>query len=81
MVANPGPIHALRAEFVRLLTEDGPTSDRRRSDYNQAIFLVSGHAIWCETDLDMVLDKFDRARRNILRDRLLRNHARSGGAA
>jgi len=67
MVANLNPKDTLRAEFIRLLTEDGPTSDRRRRDYNQAIFLDSGHAIWCETDLDMVLDKFDRAQQNVLR--------------
>ena len=51
----------LRAEFLRLLTEDGPTSDRRRRDYNQAIFMPNGRAVWTSTDLDMVMDKFDRA--------------------
>lgn len=52
----------LRAEFVRLLTVDGPTTDRRRKDYNQAIFDPErGYAIWTSTDLAMVLAKFDRA--------------------
>ena len=51
----------LRAEFLRLLTEDGPTQDRRRKEYNQAIFDPSGFAIFTGTDLQMVMDKFDQA--------------------
>lgn len=55
----------LRAEFMRLLTEDGPTTDRRRRDYNQAIFMLpDGHAVFSGTDLFMVMEKFDRAARN-----------------
>lgn len=54
----------LRDEFVRLLTIDSDTKDRRRRNYNQAIFDPSGYAIWSGTDLDMVLDKFDQAVRN-----------------
>lgn len=73
MVANPDPYSALRAEFTRLLTEDSVTRDRRRREYNQAIFdPVSGEAVWSSTDLSMVLDQFDRAVRNL---------ARPGGAA
>ena len=54
----------LRAEFLRLLTEDGPTHDRRRKDYNQAIFNAEhGWAIWTSTDLEMVMSKFDKAAR------------------
>ncbi len=51
----------LRAEFVRLLTTDGPTRDRRRRDYNQAIFDPEGCSVWSETSLDMVMDAFDKA--------------------
>jgi hypothetical protein len=51
----------LRDEFLRLLTEDGPTQDRRRKDYNQAIFNPDGWAVFNGTDLDMVMGKFDKA--------------------
>lgn len=51
----------LRAEFVRLLTEDGPTRDKRRKDWNQAIFLPDGPAVFNGTDLAMVLQTFDKA--------------------
>lgn len=53
---------ALRAEFLRLLTTDGSTRDRRRRDYNQAIFAPEsegGWAVFNGTSLDMVMDKFD----------------------
>jgi hypothetical protein len=59
---------ALRAEFLRLLTEDGPTQDRRRRDYNQAIFAPEsqgGYAIFSGTDLSMVMHIFDRAVANL----------------
>jgi hypothetical protein len=59
-------IQVLRDEFLRLLTVDGETKDRRRKDYNQAIFdPVEGWAVFNGTDLDMVLDKFDGAVKNI----------------
>jgi hypothetical protein len=52
----------LRAVFLRLLTEDGPSSDRRRKDFNQAIFDADeGWAVWERTTLDMVMEKFDKA--------------------
>lgn len=54
----------LRAEFIRLLTEDSETKDRRRKSYNQAIFAPEdrgGYAIFTGTSIDMVLDKFDQA--------------------
>ena len=52
----------LRDEFLRLLTEDGPTTDARRREFNQAIFNKDeGWAIFNGTDLDMVMEKFDRA--------------------
>jgi len=62
----------LRAEFIRLLTEDGDTPDRRRSNYNQAIFASEdegGWACFTETDLGMVLDKFDMAVKNLRRSK------------
>lgn len=69
MTDTPDPglnLDAIRAEFVRLLTEDGPTNDRRRRDFNQAIFrLPEGYAVWTSTDLDMVLEKFDKAVKNV----------------
>ena len=65
----------LRAEFMRLLTTDSDTHDRRRKDYNQAIFhpkdgtWFAGGAIWSSTDLDMVMEKFDKAVRNLEKKR------------
>lgn len=62
---------ALRDEFVRLLTVDSETHDRRRKDYNQALFMTSddpyysGKQCWTSIDLDMVLEKFDKAVRNV----------------
>lgn len=59
-------IASLRAEFLRLLTTDSKTKDRRRKDYNQAIFdRIEGWPIWSSTDLDMVMEKFDKAARLI----------------
>jgi hypothetical protein len=58
----------LRKEFIRLLTEDSEIKDRRRKDFNQAIFAPEdqgGWACWTSTDLDMVMEKFDKAVRNI----------------
>lgn len=56
----------LREEFLRLLTVDSETNDRRRKEFNQAIFDADrGYAIWNGTDLSMVMDKFDRAVRNL----------------
>lgn len=55
-------IDLLRAEFLRLLTVDSETKDRRRREYNQAIFDADeGWAVFNGTDLDMVMQKFDRA--------------------
>ena len=59
---TPQEVQRLREEFVRLLTEDSETHDRRRREFNQAIFNAEhGWAVWSSTDLDMVMDKFDRA--------------------
>lgn len=59
---------ALRTEFLRLMTVDSETRDARRRDFNQAIFDPDqGWAIWSRTDLNMVMDKFDKAVRNLTR--------------
>jgi hypothetical protein len=58
----------LRDEFLRLLTEDGPTQDRRRKDYNQAIFNPDGWAVFNGTDLDMVMGTCDKAEWRITGD-------------
>ena len=53
-----------REAFIRLLTVNGDTQDRRRKTYNQVIFTPEsegGRSVWSSTDLDMVLDKYDRA--------------------
>jgi hypothetical protein len=56
---------SLREEFVRLLTTDSPHQDKRRRDFNQAVFMADGRAVWTETDLDMIMSKFDKAARNV----------------
>lgn len=57
--------HELRELFIRRMTEDSETTDRRSKDYNQAIFNYrengDTYAVWCETDMDMVLKCFDNA--------------------
>ena len=53
-----------REAFLRLLTVDGDTQDRRRKTHNQAIFMPEaegGQAVWSSTDLEMVLDTYDLA--------------------
>ena len=37
-MAKKAVVENLRYEFVRLMTVDGPTNDRRRREYNQALF-------------------------------------------
>ena len=70
-------IGELRILFIKHLTVDSETQDARRKEYNQAIFinpddeLFGGAQIFCNTDLDMVLEKFDKATKEILR----RHHA------
>ena len=54
----------LRELFVKYLTQDSAIQDARRREYNQAIFdAEEGWAVFCGTDLDMVLEKFDKATR------------------
>lgn len=56
----------LRTEFLRLLTQDSATHDRKRRDYNQALFdEKEGWAVWDRTDLSMVMEKFDKAVRRV----------------
>lgn len=55
----------LRVLFIKRMTEDSGTHDRRRKDYNQAIFNFredgSTFACFNDTDMDMVLTCFDNA--------------------
>jgi len=56
----------LRELFIKYLTQDSATKDARRREFNQAIFdAEKGFANYCETDLDMVLEKFDKAVREL----------------
>lgn len=63
--ATADALERLRAEFTRLLTTDSPHNDRRRRDFNQAIFMADGKPVWTETTLDMITDRFDKAVRNL----------------
>jgi hypothetical protein len=59
-------IDVIRREFFRLLTEDSETTDARRKEFNQAIFNAEkGWACFNNTSLDMVMDKFEMAVKNI----------------
>ncbi len=52
----------LRSLFLKYLTIDSQTHDARRRDFNQAIFnREKGWAIFHGTDLDMVMEKYDKA--------------------
>ena len=52
----------IRELFIKYLTQDSETRDARRKEFNQAIFdAEKGFANYCGTDLDMVLEKFDKA--------------------
>ena len=58
-------IAKLRDLFIKRMTIDSKTHDRRRRDYNMPIFLYredgSTRACWNDTDMDMVLECFDNA--------------------
>ena len=64
----------LRNLFLKYLTMDSETHDARRKDFNVAIFIdpndkqFGGHQVFCETDLDMVMEKFDKAIRELLKE-------------
>lgn len=55
----------LRELFIKRMTVDSDHNDRRRKDFNQAIFCYkddgSTYACWYGTDMDMVLQCFDNA--------------------
>ena len=60
----------LRELFIKRMTVDSDHKDRRRKDFNQAIFGWSDeedktpektYQIWCEMDMEMVLQCFDDA--------------------
>ena len=61
----------LRELFIKYLTQDSQTQDARRKEFNQAIFInpsskfFGGHQVFDGTDLDMVLEKFDKAVREM----------------
>jgi hypothetical protein len=57
----------LKLEFLRLLTEDSPHHDMRKKDFNQAIFdAEKGWAVFNGTDLEMVMERFNKAVKNLL---------------
>lgn len=56
----------LRKAFIKRLTVDSPHHEARRKDFNQAIFDADkGFACFNGMDLDMVLEKFDAAVRDL----------------
>jgi hypothetical protein len=72
-VVSADAFAALREEFVCLLTLYSDTQDRRRKDFNLAIFAPEeqgGYAIWTQTDLSDVMGKFDKAVKNLAKERL-----------
>lgn len=61
-------IETLRELFIKRMTVDSETTDRRRKDFNQAIFHFDddepekgSYAVWSETTLEMVMQCFDDA--------------------
>jgi hypothetical protein len=59
-------LQRVRDEFLRLLTVSSETQDGRRKEFNQAIFdPEEGWAVFNGTDLYMVMEKFDKAVKNI----------------
>ena len=61
-------IEDLRDCFIKRMTVDSETQDRRRKDYNQAIFCDYGRGeheqVFYGTTMEMVLDCFDNAVRD-----------------
>lgn len=58
-------VSRLRELFIKRMTEDSETQDKRRKDYNQAIFGFrddgSTYQVFTDTDMEMVLRCFDDA--------------------
>ena len=54
-----------RELFITRMTVESDHNDRRKKDFNQAIFGYRDdggtYAVWSETDMDMVLQCFDDA--------------------
>jgi hypothetical protein len=69
----------LLKEFVRLLTTDSVQQDRRRRDFNQAVFMDDGKPVWTETTLDMIASKYWKAVRNLERRGKGEHPAQEGG--
>jgi hypothetical protein len=67
-------IDRLRRYFLEYLTIDSETNDARRKDFNQAIFIdpndrhFGGKQVFNDTDLDMVMEKFEKAIRRYQKD-------------
>jgi hypothetical protein len=56
----------LETEFIRLLTIEGPTQDKRRREFNQPLFdPETGWPVYSNTTLRMVMDKFAKAVKNV----------------
>ena len=64
----------IRELFIRRMTVDSDHHDRRRRDFNQAIFTFredgSTFANWTHTDMDMVLTCWDNAVKDYLTGRV-----------
>jgi hypothetical protein len=59
---DKSPPPSLRSLFFYYLTQDSKTHDARRKEFNQAIFdEEKGFACYNNTDLEMVMEKFDKA--------------------
>lgn len=61
----------LRELFIKRMTIDSETHDKRRKDFNQAIFSYSEYCnehrqCFNDTSMEMVLDKFDLAVKDYL---------------
>ena len=58
-------IGKFREMFIHRMTIDSETTDRRRADYNQAIFFEDDDGeykqVFNETNLDMIMDCFANA--------------------
>lgn len=69
--AEKKSVEQLRELFIKRMTVDSETQDRRKRDFNQAIFNFnedgSAYQVFCETDLDMVLQCFDDAVKDLRR--------------
>ena len=70
---NKQAFSKLRILFMKYLTEDSETHDARKRDFNQAIFidptnkLFGGKQVFNGSDLDMVMEKFDKAVKQMLK--------------